>query len=65
MEVINEIIHMNILLIKKQSGFFFYIGENNFRTFLTVIFYTFIFVKDVMHEDFLCNQRNTTDCMAV
>ena len=52
---------------------FFYIGRSNFRSFLTVIFYTFIFVKDDMHVDlffsfffFLHNQRNTNIyiCMA-
>lgn len=32
--------------------FFFYIGGNILRSFLTVIFYTFIFVKDDMHVDF-------------
>lgn len=62
MEVINEIlIHMNILLMTSAV---FYIGGRIFRSFLTVIFYTFIFVKDEMHVDFLHNQRNTNICMA-
>lgn len=50
MEVINEIlIHMNILLTTRD---FFYIRGSIFRSFLTVIFYTFIFVKDEMHVEF-------------
>ena len=62
MEVINEIlIHMNILLMTRD---FFYIGGSIFRSFLTVIFYTFIFVKDEMRvEFFLHNQRNTNICI--
>lgn len=31
---------------------FFYIGRSIFRSFLTVIFYTFIFVTDELHVDF-------------
>lgn len=50
MEVINEIlIHMNILLMTSDV---FYIGGRIFGSFLTVIFYTFIFVKDELHVDF-------------
>lgn len=44
---------------------FFYIGGRIFRSFLTVIFYTFIFVKDEMHVDFLHNQRNTSICICM
>lgn len=48
MEVINEIlIHMNILLMTR-----FFTLEEAFSSFLTVIFYTFIFVKDETHVDF-------------
>lgn len=62
MEVINDIlVLMNILLMTMM---FFYIGRSIFRSFLLVIFYTFIFVKDVMHVDFIHNQRNTNICMA-
>lgn len=58
MEVINEIlIHMNILLM--TSDVFFYIGGSIFRSFLTVIFYTFIFVKDEMHVDFFYITKGT------
>lgn len=50
MEVINEIlIHMNILLITIDV---FLHWRKHFQIILTVIFYTFIFVKDEMHVDF-------------
>lgn len=62
MELINDIlIRMNILLMTSDV---FYIGRSILSSFLTVIFYTFIFVKDEMHVDFLHNQRNTNICMA-
>lgn len=45
---------------------FFYIGGSILRSFLMVIFYTFIFVKDDMHVDFfLHNQRNTNICICM
>lgn len=42
------LIHINILLMTSV----FYIGGSILRSFLTVIFYTCIFVKDEMHVDF-------------
>lgn len=51
--------------ITNDKWCFFYIGRSIFRSFLTVIFYTFIFVKDEMHVDFLHNQRNTNICICM
>lgn len=44
------LIRMNILLM--TSDVFLHIGRSILRSFLTVIFYTFIFVKNKMHVDF-------------
>lgn len=44
---------------------FFILEEESSDHFVTVIFYTFIFVKDEMHVDFLHNQRNTNICICM